>query len=75
MIPANTPNMGGMMPPPSKSIIIESRIRIKPPFFLSMNATDHIVTIKPIIIASTPVKRKFGTIVIAGSPAVTCIAG
>jgi len=47
----------------------------RPPFSLLINTAAHIVTIMPMIMASIPVKRKLGIRVIAGSPAVACMAG
>jgi hypothetical protein len=41
----------------------------KPPYFVEMNLADQTASKTPTIMVNMPVTRRFGIIVIAGSPA------
>ena len=70
IIPATTPNSGGIRPPPTRSIIIENNMRTKPPFLLWMRVAAQIVTASPEKTVTIPDTLKLGISVIAGSPPV-----
>ena len=57
----------GAKPPPTNHSMSERRNNTHAPYFLSTNAAAHIVTNKPTIIATIPVTKKLGMIVIARS--------
>lgn len=68
IIPATTPNTGGIRPPPTRNIIIESSMSTKPPFLHRMRVAAQIVTASPEKTVTIPDTLKLGISVIAGSP-------
>jgi hypothetical protein len=75
-MPAATPISGGINPPPTGSIAIESDIRTKGPFLLRMRVATHVVITDPKMIVTIPDTSKLGISVIAGCwPSTDVIAG
>ena len=74
-MPATTPNGGGIRPPPTKSIIIESNMRTKDPLLPGMRIAVQVVTAAPVMAVNIPDTLKLGISVIAGSPANNVRAG
>jgi hypothetical protein len=58
---------GGKIPPPNRSSRMDSKIRTNPPRLREMKNADQTKMAVPKMMAKTPVARKLGTTVMAGS--------
>jgi len=69
------PISGGPTPPPTSSIAMDKPISITPPIFFCIKAAAQMIIVQETARHNIPVIRKFGTMVVPGSPPILVAIG